>query len=158
MIYSVNLSGISINDDSLYSFIAETFQKHGIDPTWICFELTETAIVSNLEKAYLFMEKIKKLGCKFSLDDFGSGLSSFAYLKSLPVDYLKIDGLFVRDISTNKINRAMVAAINQVGHVMGIKTIAEYVETDAILETVRDIGIDYAQGYAVGALQPLHPA
>lgn len=158
MIYSVNLSGISINDDSLYSFIAETFQKHEIDPTWVCFELTETAIVSNLEKAYLFMEKIKKLGCKFSLDDFGSGLSSFAYLKSLPVDYLKIDGLFVRDISTNKINRAMVAAINQVGHVMGIKTIAEYVETDAILETVRDIGIDYAQGYAVGALQPLHPA
>jgi EAL domain-containing protein (putative c-di-GMP-specific phosphodiesterase class I) len=101
------------------------------------------------------MEKIKKLGCRFALDDFGSGLSSFAYLKAFPVDYLKIDGLFVRDIATNAINRAMVSAINEVGHVMGIKTIAEYVENDDTLESVRNIGIDYAQGYAVGKLEPL---
>ena len=101
------------------------------------------------------MARIKALGCRFSLDDFGSGLSSFAYLKALPVDFLKIDGVFIRDIANNAINRAMVKAINEVGHVMGISTVAEYVEDDNTLAVVRELGVDYAQGYAVGQLRPL---
>ncbi len=103
------------------------------------------------------MQRMKQLGCRFSLDDFGSGFSSFGYLKALPVDYLKIDGVFVRGIAHNAINRAMVKAINEVGHVMGLKTVAEYVEDEATLGVVRELGIDYAQGYAVGPLRPLTP-
>ena len=102
-----------------------------------------------------FMTRLKALGCRFALDDFGSGLSSFAYLKALPVDYLKIDGVFIRGIANNPINRAMVKAINEVGHVMGICTVAEYVEDDNTLAVVRELGVDYAQGYAVGRLRPL---
>jgi diguanylate cyclase (GGDEF)-like protein/PAS domain S-box-containing protein len=153
--YSINLSGISLNDNSLHQYIAEQFDEFDVAPENISFEITETAVIANLANAQLFMENIKKLGCRFALDDFGSGLSSFAYLKAFPVDYLKIDGLFVRDIATNAINHAMVSAINEVGHVMGIKTVAEYVENDIILESVRNIGVDYAQGYAVGELEPL---
>ena len=125
-------------------------------PQYICFEITETAVIANLIRAQEFMAKLKALGCRFSLDDFGSGLSSFAYLKALPVDFLKIDGVFIRDIATNSINRAMVKAINEVGHVMGLRTVAEYVEDDTTLAVVRQLGLDYAQGYAVGTLQPLH--
>lgn len=153
--YAVNLSGISLNDDLLLGFISKQFEKYAISPTQICFEITETAAIGNLAKAKHFMEEVKRMGCRFSLDDFGSGLSSFAYLKNLPVDFLKIDGSFIKDIATDAIDCAMVAAINQVGHVMGIKTIAEWVENDLILAKVQDIGIDYAQGYAVGRLQPL---
>jgi diguanylate cyclase (GGDEF)-like protein/PAS domain S-box-containing protein len=153
--YSINLSGISLNDNSLHQYIADQFDEFDVAPEHISFEITETAVIANMANAQLFMEKIKKLGCCFALDDFGSGLSSFAYLKAFPVDYLKIDGLFVRDIATNAINHAMVSAINEVGHVMGIKTVAEYVENDLTLESVRNIGVDYAQGYAVGKLEPL---
>jgi diguanylate cyclase (GGDEF)-like protein/PAS domain S-box-containing protein len=152
---SVNLSGVSLNDEHMLGFITEQFSRYGIDPAAICFEITETAIIANLVKAQEFMAGLRRLGCRFSLDDFGSGLSSFAYLKSLPVDYLKIDGVFIRDIANNHINRAMVAAINEVGHVMGICTVAEYVEDGATLEQVRALGLDFAQGYAVGALRPL---
>ena len=148
--YSINLSGISLNDDQLMRFIADQFNRHGVAPEQICFEITETAAIGNLTKAKSFMHDVKGMGCKFALDDFGSGLSSFAYLKNLPVDYLKIDGSFVRDVATDPIIRAMVASINQVGHVMGIKTVAEFVETDLILQQVQEIGIDYAQGFAVG--------
>lgn len=153
--YSINLSGVSLNDDSLHEFISKQFQRYEIQPETIRFEITETAAISNLTQAQTFIANIKNLGCQFSLDDFGSGFSSFAYLKTLQVDYLKIDGIFVRDIATNPINHAMVTAINQVGHVMGIKTIAEFAETDAALETLRNIGLDYAQGYAIGTPQPL---
>ena len=153
--YSVNLSGVSISDPGLHDYITEQFVQYDIAPEQICFEITETAVIANLPKAQEFMSQMKKLGCRFSLDDFGSGLSSFAYLKALPVDYLKIDGVFIRDIATNAINRAMVKAINEVGHVMGIQTVAEYVEDDATLAVVRELGVDYAQGYAVGMLRPL---
>ncbi|WP_300752685.1 EAL domain-containing protein [Janthinobacterium sp.] len=154
-LYSVNLSGMSLADTGLQEYIIEQFVQYAIAPEQICFEITETAVIANLPKAQVFMHKLKVLGCRFSLDDFGSGFSSFGYLKALPVDYLKIDGVFVRDIASNAINRAMVKAINEVGHVMGIETVAEYVENDDALAVIRELGIDYAQGYAVGSLRPL---
>jgi diguanylate cyclase (GGDEF)-like protein/PAS domain S-box-containing protein len=153
--YSVNLSGTSLSDEGLHDYILDQFLEYQVAPEQICFEITETAVIANLPKAQSFMAGLKALGCRFSLDDFGSGLSSFAYLKALPVDYLKIDGVFIRDIANNAINRAMVKAINEVGHVMGISTVAEYVEDGPTLEVVRELGVDFAQGYAVGSLRPL---
>ena len=150
VMFSVNLSGPSMNDDTLHQFIIDQFAQHHIAPSRICFEITETAAIRNLPKAQDLMYRLKLLGCRFSLDDFGSGLSSFGYLKSLPVDYLKIDGSFIRDIASNPVHRAMVEAIHKVGRVIGIQTIAEFVEDAATLDVVNDIGIDYAQGYAVG--------
>jgi diguanylate cyclase (GGDEF)-like protein/PAS domain S-box-containing protein len=154
-LYSVNLSGTSLNDEGLHDYILQQFAEFGIDPTQICFEVTETAAIANLPKAQTFMGRLKGLGCRFSLDDFGSGLSSFAYLKALPVDYLKIDGMFIRDIKSNAISCALVKAINEVGHVMGMRTVAEYVEDDETLALVRGLGVDYAQGHAVGTLRPM---
>ena len=154
-VYSINLSGISLSDDVLCEHITTQFATYDVDPSMICFEIIETAIIANLTKAQNLMARLSSLGCRFALDDFGSGLSSFAYLRSLKVDYLKIDGVFVRDIVSNDINRALVRAINEVGHVMGIQTVAEFVEDGPILEAVREIGIDFAQGYAVGKLRPL---
>ena len=154
-LYSVNLSGMSLADTGLQDYITDQFVQYAIAPEQICFEITETAVIANLPKAQIFMRQLKAMGCSFSLDDFGSGFSSFGYLKALPVDYLKIDGVFVRDIATNTINRAMVKAINEVGHVMGLKTVAEYVEDATTLAVIRELGVDYAQGYAVGKLRPL---
>src|SRR3954469_18906811 len=134
----------------MLDYIREQFRQFQVPPSQVCFEITETAIITNLPKAQLFMETLRQLGCRFSLDDFGSGLSSFAYLKALPVDYLKIDGIFIRGIASNPINRAMVKAINEIGHVMGIATVAEYVENQRTLEVVRELGIDFAQGEAFG--------
>ena len=148
--FSVNLSGPSMNDDTLHQFIIDQFVDNGIDPARICFEITETAAIRNLPKAQDLMARLKLLGCRFSLDDFGSGLSSFGYLKSLPVDFLKIDGSFIRGIADNPVHRAMVEAIHKVGRVIGIQTIAEFVEDAVTLDVVNNIGIDYAQGYAVG--------
>ncbi len=152
---SINLSGVSLNDDAMLDFINEQFDRYHTEPGQICFEITETAMIANLPKAQLFMANLSQRGCRFSLDDFGSGLSSFAYLKALPVNFLKIDGIFIRDIAVNPVNRAMVKAINEVGHVMGIRTVAEYVEDGPTLDEVRAIGIDFAQGYAVGKLRRL---
>ena len=121
----------------------------------ISFEITETAAIANLSYATKFINQLKEQGCLFSLDDFGSGLSSFAYLKNLPVDYLKIDGLFVKDILHDKVDLAMVKSINEVGHVMNKKTIAEFVENEAIFNLLKSLGIDYAQGYGIGKPVPL---
>ena len=153
--YSVNLSGISLGDDGMLAHIRSEIVAHGIDPGQLCFEITETAVIANLPRAQEFIASLRALGCHFSLDDFGSGLSSFAYLRTLPVDYLKIDGLFIRGIAGNDINRALVKAINEIGHVMGIRTVAEYVEDPETLAAVRALGIDYAQGHAVGQLRQL---
>lgn len=148
-LYSINLSGSSINDDSFIDFLRKQLYQHPIDPKILCFEITETMAISNLKKAADFILELKKLGCYFALDDFGSGMSSFTYLKHLPVDYLKIDGNFVKEAPNDDIICAMLEAINQVGHVMGLKTIAEYVENQTILDKVRELGIDFAQGYQI---------
>ncbi len=152
-IYNINLSGHSLNDEA-YRFIIAQLEETGIDPGRICFEITETAAIDNLGYATSLIRRLKKLGCRFALDDFGSGLSSFGYLKTLPVDYLKIDGSFVRDMTNDLISQAMVESINHIGHVMGLRTIAEGVENDIILAKVRELGIDYAQGYAISDPQP----
>jgi diguanylate cyclase (GGDEF)-like protein/PAS domain S-box-containing protein len=153
--YAVNLSGISLGNEGMLDHIIAEFEHYAVDPAQLCFEITETAVIANLPRAQEFIGRLHALGCRFSLDDFGSGLSSFAYLRTLPVDYLKIDGVFIRDIVSNDINRALVKAINEVGHVMGIRTVAEYVEDGPTLDAVRALGIDYAQGYAVGEVRQL---
>ena len=152
---AINLSGNSLNREKLQTYIEEQFTRFSVPPQMICFEITETAVIHNLAQTSEFIRALKKLGCQFALDDFGSGLSSFTYLKNLPVDYLKIDGSFVRDMVNNRINDAMVAAINNIGHVMGILTIAEFVENKAILERLRELGVDYAQGFGVMGLEPI---
>ncbi|MEH2144398.1 PAS domain S-box protein [Nostoc sp.] len=154
-IYAINLSGVSINDDQFIDFLHEQFALHPVLPQQICFEITETVAISNLTKASHFIQELQRLGCRFALDDFGAGMSSFAYLKSLPVDYLKIDGGFIRNIMTNSVDDAIVTAITHIGTVMGIRTIAEFVEDSAILERITAIGIDYAQGYGIARPHPL---
>ncbi|PKM29948.1 MAG: ammonia permease [Gammaproteobacteria bacterium HGW-Gammaproteobacteria-11] len=153
--YSINLSAASLGEESFLEFILDTLQRHGVPPQCICFEITETSAIANLSRAVIFMQRLKAIGCYFALDDFGSGLSSFAYLKNLPVDFLKIDGTFVKDIDTDPIARAMVASINTIGHEMGLKTVAEFVESQAILDCLRAIGVDFTQGYFQGRPQPL---
>src|SRR5476651_203475 len=153
--YSINLSGTSLGDEGLHDYIIEQFVEHAIAPEQICFEITETAVIANLPQAQTFMSRLQALGCRFSLDDFGSGLSSFAYLKRLPVDFVKIDGQFVRDIATDPVNLAMVEAVHRISKVMGMQTIAELVETEAAFERIRAIGVDYCQGYYFGELRPL---
>jgi Amt family ammonium transporter len=152
---ALNLSGASIGDPACLSGIKDFFKQYKVDPKLICFEITETAAISNLRSATKFIKEMKSLGCKFSLDDFGSGLSSFGYLKNLKVDYLKIDGSFIKDIDKDTTDRAMVQSINSIGHVMGLKTIAEFVESEEIITILSEIGIDYAQGYYIDRPRPL---
>ena len=146
---TINLSGQTLSDPGFVQFIGDYFKQCRMPPHKICFEITETAAISNLKNAISLIEELKAKGCVFALDDFGSGLSSFAYLKNLPVDYLKIDGTFVKDMVEDPIDYAMVKSINDVGHVMGKKIIAEFVENDEILAQLKEIGVDFAQGYGV---------
>lgn len=148
-LYSINLSGASINDDQFLDYLRDQLTLHKIPPQSLCFEITETAAITNLNKASYFMYKLKQIGCHFSLDDFGSGMSSFAYLKNLPVDFLKIDGSFVVDMTSDPVDYALVEAINRVGHVLGIRTVAESAETAAIMSALESLGVDYVQGDAV---------
>lgn len=154
---AINLSGISLCDEAFLDFVTRIMRDTDVPASKICFEITETAAISNLSSATNFMYALKILGCHFALDDFGSGLSSFAYLKNLPIDYLKIDGMFVKDILVDPIDFAMVKSINEIGHVMGKKTIAEFVENNDIMNKLRDIGVDYAQGYGIGKPAPFLP-
>ncbi|WP_051288543.1 EAL domain-containing protein [Brumicola pallidula] len=151
---SINLSGHSLTDASILDFIVSKFSQHRVDGSKICFEITETAAISHLLLAENFINNLKKFGCYFALDDFGSGLSSFGYLKNLSVDYLKIDGLFVKDMIEDRIDYAMVKSIHQIGHIMGMQTIAEFVESDDIKDMLKELGVDYAQGYAIHKPQP----
>ena len=147
--FSINLSGNSLVDEALLDHIVQRLDEIEFPSSQICFEVTETAAIANLSEATHFLSTLREKGCKIALDDFGSGLSSFAYLKSLPIDYLKIDGQFVKDISHDPIDKAFVESINQIGHVMGLSTIAEFVENDEIFAILKDIGVNYAQGYGI---------
>lgn len=152
---AINLSGGSLADDRFLEYVQEELKRCDLDPALICFEITETAAISNLIQAQGFIQKLRESGCHFALDDFGTGMSSFEYLKNLPVDYLKIDGTFVRDMHNDNVDRAMVEAVNRIGHVMGLKTIAEFVENEQILELLAEIGVDFAQGFALAKPRPL---
>ncbi|TVO72447.1 bifunctional diguanylate cyclase/phosphodiesterase [Sedimenticola selenatireducens] len=153
--FAINLSGGSVNDEDTLVYISQKMSEFRIPDGMISFEITETAAIANLSSATHFIRTLKKAGCRFSLDDFGSGLSSFAYLKNLPVDYLKIDGAFIRDLADDPIDLAMVQAINQIGQVMGLKTIAEFVESESVLKKLSEVGVDYAQGYGIARPEPL---
>jgi len=150
---SINLSGQSLGDNRLLDLILEGLKKTRLPADVLCFEITESSVISNMEDAQVFINTLQKLGCKFALDDFGTGLSSFSYLKNLPVDFVKLDGELVRDIAKDKTSYAMVEAINRVAHVMGIKTIAEHVETVATINALRNISVDFAQGYVIDTPQ-----
>jgi diguanylate cyclase (GGDEF)-like protein/PAS domain S-box-containing protein len=153
--YAINLSGTSLNSDTLLQFIKREMRRTPIPPQNICFEITETAAIDNLLKAAKLIRELKQYGFKFALDDFGKGLSSYSYLSNLPVDYLKIDGDFVKKLSSNPVNYEIIKSVNHIGHLMGMKTIAECVENDQTLRDLRNIGIDYGQGISLGEPQPL---
>lgn len=152
---AINISGASINTEGFLDFIKSMTTQYKIEPQAICFELTETIAVNNLQVAAAFIRECRALGFLFALDDFGTGTSSFGYLKNLPVDYLKIDGSFVRDIEHDKIDHAMTETFNRIGHLMGMKTVAEYAENEEIVKHLQQIGVDFAQGYAICKPKPL---
>jgi EAL domain-containing protein (putative c-di-GMP-specific phosphodiesterase class I) len=150
MRFAVNLSGQSLGNDQFLDFVRAELARTGVAPDRLCFEITETVAVSNLQKAQLFISEMKKIGCLFSLDDFGTGLSSFAYLKLFDVNKLKIDGSFVHDICQNEVSRSMVSAITEIAHVMKIETVAEYVQDEETVTALREIGVDWVQGFHIG--------
>lgn len=153
--FSLNLSGASLKDPAFRQMLLARLQEHSVMGPLLCFEITETAAIGNLVVVNDFISAMRAFGCSFALDDFGSGLSSFSYLKNLKVDFLKIDGAFVRDIASNTIDRAMVEAIHRIGHQMGLSTVAEYVESELALAVLRQIGVDYVQGNSVHAPEPM---
>lgn len=155
---SINLSGHSLGDVAFLDFVSRAFDQFQVPRQKICFEVTESAAIANLASATHFIKTLSSSGCQFALDDFGKGLSSFGYLRVLPVNFLKIDGMFVKNIIDNPIDLAMVKSINEIGKVMNKKTIAEFVENEEILEKVREIGIDFAQGYTLGRPRPIAEA
>jgi diguanylate cyclase (GGDEF)-like protein len=154
-VFSINLSGTSLSDKSLLGYIREQFAIYAVPPQSICFEITETAAVVNLKNTIQLVASLRKMGCGFALDDFGSGMSSFMYLKNFEVDYLKIDGSFIKDMHTNKIDHAMVRSIHSIAEAMNIQTVAEFVENDVILKELKLIGIHYGQGFHLGAPMPM---
>ena len=154
--YAINLSGASLGDERLLAFVHERVRQC-LNPARLCFEITETSAISNLAQVGEIIAELRKLGCRFSLDDFGTGMASFDYLRSLPVDFLKIDGSFIKDIDQNPISLAMVRAVNDIAHLMGMQTVAEFVESQEIATVLRALGIDYLQGYAFGRPQFFMP-
>jgi EAL domain-containing protein (putative c-di-GMP-specific phosphodiesterase class I) len=154
-LYAINLSATSLSDGAMLDFVRRQLDAHGVRPAQVCFEITETAVIANLARAQHFVAELRGLGVRFALDDFGAGMSSFAYLKALPVDFLKIDGSFVRRIVLDPVDRAMVEAINKLGHAMQIATVAEFTENDAVIAVLQEIGVDYAQGNGICEPRPL---
>jgi diguanylate cyclase (GGDEF)-like protein len=153
--YSVNISGASINDKSFPDFLRNLLTRYQLPPGLICFEITETTAISNLSKAAELMHELKGMGCRFALDDFGTGMSSFAYLKYLPVDFLKIAGVFIKDMVNDPMDFAIVDSINRIGHILGMRTIAESVEDAGTLARIKELGLDFAQGYYVAEPEAL---
>jgi EAL domain-containing protein (putative c-di-GMP-specific phosphodiesterase class I) len=155
VMFSINLSGRSISSQTFHSFLRETLIASNVDMRALCFEITETAVVDNVERSVEFINSIKQLGVRFSLDDFGTGLSSFSYLKQFPVDYLKIDGEFVRDITKDDKSFVFVRSMTEVGHCLDMEVIAEFVESDTMFDKLREANVDFAQGYTVGRPVPI---
>jgi EAL domain-containing protein (putative c-di-GMP-specific phosphodiesterase class I) len=152
---SINISGTTLNDEQFLDFVIAEMAAADVSPGALCFELTEAAAMTSLAAATHFIRELRGRGCRFALDDFGSGLSSFIFLKNLPVDFLKIDGQFMHNVTHDRIDRSMVEAIAQIGETMGIRTIAERVDSADVLARLADIGIQYAQGHYIGAPQPV---
>jgi Amt family ammonium transporter len=152
---ALNLSGYSLGSESFLSFVQERVAASGVPPELLCFEITESMAVANIQRAQAFMQAMRRLGCHFSLDDFGTGLSSFAYLKLFPVDTLKIDGSFIRDLTRNDVSQSVVAAIAEVARVMNLETVAEFVEDEGTLDLLGRLGIHWAQGFFLGRPEPL---
>ena len=155
-LYAINLSGQSLSDERFLDFVVDQLRQNSIAPENIFFEISETAAIANLTRAMRFISVLKDMCCFFALDDFGSGLSSFAYLKNLQVDFLKIDGSFIKDTANEPVDYAMVEIINQIGHVMNILTIAEAVEQKSVLVKLKELGVDYAQGFEIMEPTPLN--
>ncbi|MDJ0687148.1 MAG: EAL domain-containing protein [Xenococcaceae cyanobacterium MO_188.B32] len=153
--FSINLSGASLNSESFLEFLSQKLSDYHFLSNLLCFEITENIAVSNLDKVAKFINSLKNLGCSFALDDFGKGMSSLTYLNNLPVDYLKIDGSFIKELNSNKASKVMVEAINHIAEGIGLKTVAEFVENQTILETVKDLKVDYAQGFHLGRPEAL---
>jgi EAL domain-containing protein (putative c-di-GMP-specific phosphodiesterase class I) len=147
---AINLSGTSVTDDSFMDYLLEQISEFGVGTSRLCFEITETGTISNLVKAADFVRAFRNIGCKFSIDDFGTGLASHNYLRELPVDYVKIDGSFVTGIHKNRSDYAMARSINDLAHFLGQETIAESVENDEIIVKLEEIGVDYLQGWGIG--------
>jgi diguanylate cyclase (GGDEF)-like protein len=154
---AINLSGNSLDDPGVVDYVLAQLAAHGVEAGMVCFEITETEAIRDLAHAVNVARGLKRLGCAIALDDFGSGQSSFTYLKALPADYLKIDGSFVRELTESSVDRAIVSAINATGRIMGLKTIAEFAHSDAIIDCLRGLGVDYAQGDAVAPPRPVPP-
>ncbi len=152
---SLNLSGSSINDDAFLNFLEEAVASHPIPPQSLLFEITETVALLNLEKTKQFICRLQQIGCQFALDDFGTGMASLAYLKELPLNFVKIDGIFVRDLTNNPVSEAIVSAVVQIAKVKGTQTIAEYVENLEILKRLEALGVNYAQGFYFGKPKPM---
>jgi diguanylate cyclase (GGDEF)-like protein len=156
--YFINLSGATVGDEQFAAYVMEQLRLHGVAGTRVGFEITETAVIANLASAVRFIEQVKKLGCQVALDDFGAGLSSFSYLKAIPADYLKIDGGFIKDMLDDPMDHAIVESVNHIGHVAGLQTIAEFVETAPVRQRLAELGVDYAQGFGVHRPAPLGEA
>jgi EAL domain-containing protein (putative c-di-GMP-specific phosphodiesterase class I) len=155
LMLGVNLSGRSFGDPELHAFLADELRRTGVDPSRLIIEITETHAIANLDEAREFASRLTRLGCRFALDDFGTGFGSFHYLKYLPVDFVKLDGDFIRDLPRNTSDQVLVKAMADVAHGLGMLTIAEFVETEATLKILEGFGVDYAQGYHVGRPQPV---
>ena len=151
----INLSGQTLGDASFLEFVVDCLDRTGVSPERICFEVTENAVITNVDHARRFIGVLHGIGCSFALDDFGRGLSSFANLKNLSLDYLKIDGSFIRNLASDNVNQAMVTAMIKLARSLNFEVIAEQVEDMSALDSVRRIGVDYVQGYQVGRPQPL---
>lgn len=151
----INLSGLSLGQEDFLGFLQQRLKEGGVPPQKICFEITETAAMTNLDRATEFMTILKGMGCSFSMDDFGTGLSSYAYLRKLPVDFLKIDGSFVRKIADDPIDLALLRSMNEIGQMLGKKTIAEYAENERVIQKLREVGVDYMQGHGVSLPVPM---